>query len=112
MRFWTIETVPKAIARGVGKRMNDLWLFLGFCAVAQGSAAIFVRNPLLRFLLVLVAGAAAIVAYQLFAYLELGYMDAFIWIAVTIQPLIALVTGLVIFALSAIPREATEQRVR
>lgn len=65
--------------------MGPVWIYVVICVGAQLLFALIGNSAPARFLLSMLGGLVAIVIFQVLAYLDVGYVDPFIWIAVTIQ---------------------------
>ena len=65
--------------------MGPIWIYVAICVGAQLFFALMGNSAPARFLLSMLGGLMAIVIFQILAYLHVGYVDPFIWIAVTIQ---------------------------
>ena len=65
--------------------MGPVWIYVVICVGAQLLFALIGNSAPARFFLSMLVGLVAIVIFQVLAYLDVGYVDPFIWIAVTIQ---------------------------
>lgn len=65
--------------------MGPVWIYVAICVGTQALLALMGRSAAARFLLSMLGGLVAILIFQFLAYLRAGYVDPFIWMAVTIQ---------------------------